>query len=214
MKLIFISIILLSAQLFGITPNEALEKLKLGNLHFRQDIFRPKEFSYTRKMLISEQAPFCVILTCSDSRVDPGFIFDKNLGDLFVIRLAGNVASVAAMESIDYAAIMLKVPLIVVMGHQNCGAVDAVYKHSHPPKLLPHIASLISPFVDGQKDLKGAVIANAKGQAMLLRKYAVLKERLQSGELDIVCAYYDFDSGKVDFFSVDQNDHLERKKND
>jgi carbonic anhydrase len=204
MRILWIMMALMSS-LWAMSPEEALEKLKEGNDRFQKDIFRSKIFSYTRKMLISEQAPFSVILTCSDSRVDPGFIFDKNLGDLFVIRLAGNIASETAMESIDYAAIMLKVPLIVVMGHQNCGAVDAVYKHTHPPKLLPKIAELISPFVDSTKNLKDAVLANAKGQAEILHKHPALQENLKNGTLEIVWAYYDFDSGHVDFFEFDED---------
>lgn len=192
--------------LFAVTPEEALAKLKEGNEHFQNDIFRSKVFSYTRKMLISEQEPFSVILACSDSRVDPGFIFDKNLGDLFVIRLAGNVASEIALESIDYAAIILKTPLIVVMGHQNCGAVEAVFKHSTPPKLIPKIASLIAPFIEKKKNLKEAILANAKGQAETLYKHPMLQENLEKGLLKIVWAYYDFDSGHVDFYEFEENE--------
>ena len=192
--------LMVTSSLWAITPDEALQQLKIGNQHFMDDVFRPKDLSYTRRMLISNQEPFCAILTCSDSRVDPGFIFDKNLGDLFVIRLAGNVASPVAMESIDYAAIVLKVPLLIVMGHENCGAIDAILQSKAPPELVPEIAALVDPYISRERTLKESIIDNAKGQASLLKQHPILQKALKEGTLKVVAAYYDFSTGKVDFF--------------
>jgi len=170
-----------------------LQELKEGNQRFAASN------TYKRKKLKTAQSPVYAILACADSRVAPELIFDQDLGDLFVVRLAGNVATQGAMESLDFASNVLKVSMLVVMGHQNCGAIGAVMRHEGDQE-LGTIASMIEPSMHGQKTLKEGVIANVKAQVKLLKEHALLKNRIEKGELEIVGAYYDFSSGKVDFF--------------
>jgi carbonic anhydrase len=172
--------------------NEHLEKLKQGNYRFAQG-------NYPRKELIAAQYPYCAILACADSRVAPELIFDQNLGDLFVVRIAGNVATQGIIESLDFASNILKVDLIVVMGHQNCGAVNAVIHHSADVE-LGSIYSLIQPSIQGITSLKEAVIANIKAQILRIKKDPLLQKRFKEGSLKIVGAYYNFETGLVDFF--------------
>ena len=190
MKFIVASLILfLSLPMFA----ESLQKLKEGNVHFA------KSRSYEREKLIASQSPFCALLACADSRVAPELIFHQSLGDLFVVRIAGNVATQGAIESLDFASNILKVSLIVVMGHQHCGAVDAVMTHKGE-RDLGAIASIIQPSAEGKQTLKEAVIANVKAQVKTLQEHELLTNRINLGSLEIVGAYYDFSTGLVEFF--------------
>lgn len=175
-----------------VTGNEQLHKLKQGNLRFVQG-------DYPRKELIAAQYPYCAVLACADSRVAPELIFDQNLGDLFVVRIAGNVATKGIIESLDFASKILKIDLIVVMGHQNCGAVDAVIQHSADTE-LGSLYSFIQPSVQGIASLKDAVIANVRAQIARIKEDHLLQKRFNEGSLKIVGAYYNFETGLVDFF--------------
>ncbi len=179
--------IVLSGPLFG----DAIEKLKAGNARFVS-----KELGHEEHA--ASQSPFCAVLSCSDSRVPPEIIFDQGLGDLFVVRVAGNVATPGVLESLDFASNFLHVGLLVVMGHQHCGAVEAVIDHDGE-KELGTIATIIEPAVASTHSLKEAVMQNVRNQIKVLKTHPLLKDRIEEGELNVVGAYYDFDSGKVTF---------------
>jgi carbonic anhydrase len=180
---------LLSLQLYG---ENNVDKLKAGNRRFLQGgVFRQE--------LVAAQTPFCAIVACADSRVSPELIFDQGLGELFVVRVAGNVAAQVVVESLDFACNVLKVNVIVVMGHQNCGAVDAVWQHKGD-KDLGTIANLIQPAVQNKKNLREAVISNVMAQIAKIKTDPALQSRLKDGSLKITGAYYNFDTGVVDFF--------------
>lgn len=182
-----------------ISPNNALEKLIEGNKRFVNEVARsPRQSSECRKRQISDQKPFCAVLTCSDSRVPVEILFDQGIGDIFVVRLAGNVASDTAMESLDFAVHVLKVSLIVVMGHQNCGAVNAVLNHLADED-LGKIATRIYPAVRGKNTIKEAVIANVHAQVETAKNHLLLQPELSGGQLKISGAYYDFETGLVTF---------------
>jgi carbonic anhydrase len=180
-------------------PHKALEKLIEGNKRFVNEEARsPRQSSECRKRQISDQNPFCAVLTCSDSRVPVEILFDQGIGDIFVVRLAGNVASDTAMESLDFAVHVLNVSLIVIMGHQNCGAVNAVINHLADQD-LGKIASRIFPAVKEKKSLKEGVIANVEAQVETARSHLLLQPDLKNGRLQICGAYYDFETGLVSF---------------
>ncbi len=185
-----------------ISPDKALNALKEGNTRFVKDeAHSPRQSSEYRKQQIADQKPFCAILTCSDSRLPVEILFDQGIGDIFVVRLAGNVASETAMESLDFAVHVLQTSLIVVMGHQNCGAVNAVINHLADED-LGEIASRIYPAIQGKKNMKEAVIANVEAQVKTVETHSLLQPELASGRLKICGAYYDFETGLVDFLST------------
>lgn len=179
--------------------SEPLQKLKEGNQRFASSKV------YERKKLIASQSPFCAVLACADSRVAPELIFDQSLGDLFVVRVAGNVASKGVLESLDFAVNVLKVSLIIVMGHQHCGAVEAVLTHVGESD-LGTIASLIQPAAEGKKTLKEAIEANVYEQVVNLKQDPLLSSQVDNHKLKIVGAYYDFNSGIVTFLEDHKRD--------
>ena len=191
MRFILLYVICVNLPLFGTMDN--LNKLKEGNRRFIQG-------DYPRKELIAAQYPYCAVLACADSRVAPELIFDQNLGDLFVVRIAGNVATRGIIESLDFASKILKIDLIVVMGHQNCGAVSAVMEHSADIE-LGSLYSYIQPSIQGISSIKEAVIANVRQQIKQIKADPLLQTRFHEGSLKILGAYYNFETGLVDFFA-------------
>lgn len=192
----------------GITPDEALKKLMDGNARFMKD---DKEYinwgDVRRKELTKGQNPFAVILSCSDSRVPPEHVFDQELGDIFVVRVAGNVADPIELGSVEYAAEHLNVPLVMVMGHRSCGAVKATVAGGKPEGNIAAIVKKITPAVNSAKKrakdkeavLDAAIEDNAKLTAKTLtEKSEILKHLVESGKVKIVSAVYDLYTGKVD----------------
>ena len=180
-------------------PNQALTKLKEGNLRFVNDeAYSPRQSSEYRKTQISNQTPFCAVLACSDSRVPVEILFDQGIGDIFVVRVAGNVASETVMESLNFATHVLRISLIIVMGHQNCGVVNAITNHLADED-LEKIASLIHPAVFKKKSIKEAVIANVEAQVKNVKMHRLLQPQLKKRNLKICGAYYDFETGLVIF---------------
>jgi carbonic anhydrase len=191
------------------TADEALAELKAGNARF----VAGTELSPTRDMkrvkeVASGQHPEAVILSCADSRVPPEMIFDEGIGDLFVVRVAGNVAEPSTTGSIEYAAEHLHVPLIVVLGHHKCGAVKATAEATGEPEgNLGSIVKEIQPAVAAAKAHPGkeglvddAVHENAKLVAEELESESpVLKHLVHEGKVKIVTAVYDLESGKVEW---------------
>jgi carbonic anhydrase len=154
--------------------------------------------------LAGGQTPFAIVLTCSDSRVAPELFFDQGLGDLFVIRNAGNVLDDHVIGSMEYAVEHLHVPLIIVVGHGKCGAVTAAVNGGEVPGHLHSVTDDIEPAVEQTKDLPGdkvdnAVRANALRAAEILTHVEpVLKEAVSGTNLLIVAARYDLTTGKIE----------------
>jgi carbonic anhydrase len=200
----------------GLTPDEALERLREGNRAFASDQPLPvNQGSERRHELAAGQAPFAVLVSCSDSRVPPEIVFGRGLGELFTIRMAGNTIDTTALGSIEYAVEHLGVPLVVVMGHERCGAVsaaaDVVQRNSHFPGAVGAMLQPIIPAVlaaraaNPEGDLVDhAVRENVRQVIRHLREAAspALLERQASGGLRIVGARYDLDDGVVDFFDM------------
>ncbi|MBD0271437.1 MAG: carbonic anhydrase [Acetobacteraceae bacterium] len=195
-----------------LTPSQALQRLKEGNDNYRTDApFRGQQGRERRIELARGQAPFCVLVGCSDSRVSPELLFGRGLGELFIVRNAGNTVDTAALGSVEYGVGVLGCPLIVVLGHEACGAVsaavDVVERDAAFPGVIGEMVQPIVPAVlearrvGGGTLLERAVIANAKRVAKRLATQSpVLQETLRAGKLKIVPARYDLDDGNVDFF--------------
>lgn len=194
----------------GPSPDDALERLKAGNQRF---IAAPEvceaDLANNRKAVAKGQAPWASVLTCADSRVTPELIFGGvGLGELFVARNAGNVADTAVIGSIEYAIEHLHCPLVVVMGHQNCGAVKAACEVVQTGAHLPgSIGPMVEAIVPAAKAARGeagdfldnAVRENARLQAGLLHKSEIFEEFAKAGKVKLVYARYSLDSGAVEF---------------
>src|SRR5438105_12682909 len=164
------------------------------------------EAAKRRAELTKSQHPFAVVVGCSDSRVPPEIVFDQGLGDLFVVREAGNVIDDHSLGSIEYAVDHLAVRLVVVLGHQRCGAVKAaketIAAKTEAPAHIQSLVTAIQPAVaaTAQGDLEATVREEGKNVVQALRSSApVLKAKVDSGELKVVGAYYSLDTGSVAF---------------
>ena len=188
----------------AVPPDQALARLMEGNQRYARDKQqRPNQTLARRRELQDQQHPFAVVLSCSDSRVPPELIFDQGLGDLFVIRVAGNIASDNELGSIEYAVEHLNTKLIVVLGHEKCGAVTAAIQSANAQGHLKSIVSAIQPSVDETRNFPGdkvhnCVLANARRVAHQIRESEpVLRELSQKGAVKVVAADYALDSGIV-----------------
>jgi carbonic anhydrase len=190
---LFCSLWLLPSAVFSLTPSEALDRLIEGHKRFLQH----KLLHTDRHSLLEGQKPFATILSCSDSRVIPEIIFDQKEGDLFIVRVAGNVASAVELESIGFATQALGSSLIVVIGHQSCGAVNAVLAKQTAE--IPHIASLIEPAVKKESNLEQAIKANVRHVVATLKQAPLLKQRIAEQKVSCIGAYYDLANGRVEF---------------
>jgi carbonic anhydrase len=164
------------------------------------------EAAKRRAELTKSQHPFAIVLGCADSRVPPEIVFDQGLGDLFVVREAGNVIDDHSLGSIEYAVDHLAVRLIVVLGHQRCGAVKAaretIAAKTEAPAHIQSLVKAIQPAVEAtaKGDLNATIDANVKNVAQALRSSVpILKPKVDSGELQVVGAYYSLDTGAVNF---------------
>jgi carbonic anhydrase len=217
-----------------VPPAEAIARLKEGNGRFTAgNPQHPHESSDERKYMAvnsyenagtiplgmtSEQAakrraeleksqhPFAIILSCSDSRVPPEIVFDEGLGDLFIVRVAGNVLNDEGPGSIEYGVDVLGARLIVVLGHQSCGAVDAAMKtiaaKGKAPSHIQSLVTAIKPVVDSTRkgDLDTMIKANVKHVVDALRSSTpILKAEVDSGDVQVIGGYYTLDTGVVTF---------------
>jgi carbonic anhydrase len=189
---------------------EPLEKLLDGNKRFISGRpAHPDETKMRIRNLKKGQRPFAAVISCSDSRVPPELVFDQGFGDIFSIRTAGNIIGDYELGSIEYAVEHLGCSLVVVMGHENCGAVDAFLKRDSTLVSHDHIANLMD-YIANEKEAKElpdsqryqidhAVKANIRhGVNLLKQSEPVLKEKFSSGKIQIVGAMYDLDNGKVE----------------
>ena len=175
----------------------ALNYLKEGNERFVSNKCMPRDTNKADLELTkSEQKPFAAILTCADSRVSPEIFFDQKIGDIFVVRNAGNMADRSALGSIEFAVKHLKAAIVVVVGHTQCGAVHTSYSGatglSHN---LQAVLDDIKPIVSGASDAEAGVVTNAKKQAESIKNNPVIKEC----GAPVYAATYDVASGKVNF---------------
>jgi carbonic anhydrase len=185
------------------SPAVALERLKDGNKRFAAE--RPIERNVSalrRAELARGQHPFAVILTCADSRVAPEIIFDQGLGDLFVLRVAGNIADPGEVGSIEYAVEHLHVPLVVVLGHEKCGAVQAAVEGKPIPGDLGWLVRQIYVGDDGpgrsSDPLAAGIQANALYQASeLTHRSHDLADLVKAGRVRVVCGVYSLTSGTI-----------------
>ncbi|MGE5401380.1 MAG: carbonic anhydrase [Ignavibacteriales bacterium] len=203
--LAFITCIFLSSSLFGQSAGEqSLSKLLEGNKRYLSGQQKDKNYEKERAELATGQKPYAIILTCSDSRVPPEIIFDEDLGELFVIRVAGNVIDEVTLGSIEYAAEHLNSPLLVVMGHSNCGAVKACLEGGHFSANISAIVTRIKHATDlAQKDSKekagqldSAVKHNVVDQLKdCLMNSKIVEELEHEGKLKIVGGVYNIETG-------------------
>jgi len=187
-----------------ISPNEALRRLLDGNQRFiHQKRKYPDQSLEHLRLVAKAQYPFAAILGCADSRVPAEIVFDQGLGDLFVVRVAGNVVSDTVIASLEYSTVVLGSQLIVVLGHRRCGAVAEAIKNQPLPGRIGLIIEGIKPSLERVKfrtgdNMQDAVLANIQYQAEKLQESStILAKFLHEGKLKIVGACYDIDTGKV-----------------
>jgi carbonic anhydrase len=197
----------------SLTPEQVLLQLRRGNEAFLAGRTIAPDVRGRRRLAVARaQYPVAVLVSCSDSRVPPEVLFGKGLGELFIIRNAGNTIDTAAMGSLEYAVAELNVPLVVVMGHERCGAVAAAVSVVEQGATFPgSIGRMVEPIVPavleakrrGAPDLLDASVrANVSRTVARLRDFSepMVLDRIKSGRLRVVGARYDLDDGRVDFF--------------
>jgi carbonic anhydrase len=181
------------------TTEPVLERLKRGNAHF---VERAKADEPRRAELAKGQQPFAIVLGCADSRVAPEVLFDADLGELFVVRVAGNVANRSSIASIEYAVARLGVRLIIVMAHESCGAVGAALEGGDAGKNLSHLLEHITPALEtsGERDANAVARRSARLNAeRLISESEILRTAAQEDGLRIVTAFFHFTTGAVEF---------------
>ena len=191
----------------SVAPAEAISKLKEGNGRYTSgNLQHPGQTTERRTELANVQHPFAVIVSCSDSRVPPEIVFDQGLGDLFIVRVAGNIINDQGLGSIEYAVDHLGSHLILVLGHQRCGAVQAAKETIAAKGKAPgHIESLVTaikPAVEAtaKKDLDATIKANVNHVVDKLRSSTpILKTKVDSGQVQVIGGYYSLDTGAVTF---------------
>jgi len=195
----------------SVGPKEALDRLAQGNAHFvAGKATHPRQDAATRKDLTAGQQPFAVVLSCSDSRVPPELLFDQGIGDLFVVRVAGNIGGEDDLGSVEYAVEHLHTSLIIVLGHEKCGAVtaalspDSVQKHEAIAiqQLLAHVAPSLKNIdrsLPASEQVRQGVEANVRASVVHLQTTPEVREKIAGGKLDIIGAVYELETGKVRF---------------
>jgi carbonic anhydrase len=192
----------------AIPPSAALQRLMDGNARYMRNQIDPKDFNAGRAARAEAQYPIAAILGCADSRVSAEFIFDQAPGELFICRVAGNYMNVDILASLEYGVEVLGAPLVMVLGHTNCGAVKAVLQYEKDRKPLPgHLQMLldaVSPGVveamrQGPTDqLDHAIEANVRHNAQRLRQaHPVIAKAVDEKRVEVVSAVYELASGQV-----------------
>jgi carbonic anhydrase len=206
MFLVFHTLALAEGGGAAVSADSALARLKSGNQRFVKGRPRARHLISERKALAEGQAPYAIILCCSDSRVAPEIIFDESLGKLFVVRVAGNVADPVDLGSIEYAAQHLHAKLLLVIGHESCGAVKATLDGGQVPPNIDAIVDRITPAVNKARNRQGdtksilnaAIEENVRQQMNnALQQSAVLRQLVDQHELRITGGVYNLHTGKV-----------------
>ena len=185
---------------------EALERLKEGNARYMQDkLDGVLQESAERCRLVEGQEPFAVALTCADSRVVPEFVCGTGLGELFVVRVAGNVANTTSVGSVEYAVHYLGVNLVIVGGHQRCGAVTGAIEGGGEGPNMQHLLDQITPAIElaESTDVEEVVRANARLQAQrLIDQSEIIRRAAAERDVRVLPAYYHLESGALDFMTT------------
>lgn len=191
-----------------LTPDEALARLKEGNARYVAGVAKRHDFKNEREALTRGQNPYAAILSCADSRVVPEYAFDAGRADLFVCRVAGNFANDDVIASFEYAVAVLNTPLLMVLGHQSCGAIDATIKSVKDGTTLPgHLPSLVaalSPAVKAVLNQPGNALDNATKQnvSMNVEKLKtagpIIDKAINDNKVKIIGAVYRLDTGRVE----------------
>ncbi|OGV74720.1 MAG: carbonic anhydrase [Lentisphaerae bacterium RIFOXYB12_FULL_65_16] len=184
--------------------NGVQQRLMDGNTRYAGAcLSHPNQTEQRRTELAQGQHPFAAIVSCADSRVPPEILFDQGLGDLFVIRLAGNIMDDAALASLEYAVDHLGVRYIMILGHERCGAVEATIQGGETPGHIGSLIKAIQPAVDNAKNQPGDPLDNAvrANVAMVVQQVKssppILEELAKKGDLTVLGARYDLDDGRV-----------------
>lgn len=210
LRLFFLSVTIQLMSFYSLSaessPDKSLERLLQGNERYIHDkLLHPDRTQERREELTSSQAPFATIVGCSDSRVSPEIIFDQGIGDLFVVRVAGNVVGPLELDSIDFSAAILGSSIILVLGHEKCGAVNAVLNRQ--TQGIEAIAKLIEPAVaksrsaSGGNPLENAVKENVLMVVNQLKNSKVVGRLIQENKLKVAGGYYHLGSGEVELIS-------------
>jgi carbonic anhydrase len=191
-----------------VSPDGALELLMSGNRRYVDGVSRRHDFKHEREALTRGQNPYAGILSCADSRIAPEYAFDSGRGDLFVCRVAGNFANDDVVASFEYAVEVLNTPLLMVLGHRSCGAIDATIKSIKDGTTLPgHLPSLVSalaPAVKAVLDKGGNTLDNAIKQNVVMnveklkKATPIIDKAVAEKRVSIVGAVYNLDSGRVE----------------
>lgn len=196
--------------LCNVSPEAALKELKEGNARYVAGKSKHPRIDPERRMATSleGQEPIAAILGCADSRVPPEIVYDQGFADLFVVRVAGNVSAVAELASLEYAVAVLHVPLIVVLGHTKCGAVEAAIKNKPLPGNLPELVKMIRPAVEEASKTKGtaeelfarSIDKNVElSISEMMKRSPVIKGAVDSKKLKIVGALRHITDGHIDW---------------
>jgi carbonic anhydrase len=204
------------------TPEEAVRALKLGNArYYGGQALRQEHSPVERRAQIVGQTPFAVVLGCSDSRVPTEHVFDVGPGHIFTVRVAGNVVAPTTLGSIEYAVKHLKPHVLVVMGHEGCGAVHAAMTLTEEevgdePEHVQLLINRIGPAVrhlphirDAKARMREAVIASVRQQVFYLNQNPVVQEAVGAGQVVVIGAYYEISSGAVDFLETEEDLRLD-----
>jgi carbonic anhydrase len=194
-----------------VSPDASLQLLMKGNERYVDGVSRRHDFKHEREALVGGQNPYAGILSCADSRIAPEYAFDSGRGDLFVCRVAGNFANDDSIASMEYAVAVLGTPLIMVLGHDACGAVDATIKSLKDNTTLPgHLPSLVASLTPAVKAVSGSPgnpLNNAIRQnvidnvAKLKSATPILNSAVEQGKLKVVGGIYRLGDGRVDMIS-------------
>lgn len=195
-----------------ISPKQALERLMQGNDRYVKGLMRRHDFLTEREALEDGQNPYATILSCSDSRIGPEYAFDTARGDIFVVRLAGNFVNEEGLGSIEYSVKELQVPLIMILGHDNCGAINAAVKMEKENKSYPGkiqlLAKTLVPSVQKVLNKSGNLLENAIQQNLvdsikhLVNSSPIINEAVKQKKLKLVGAIYKIENGKINLIST------------
>ncbi len=189
------------------TPDQALQNLMQGNRRFVSEKRENPRQTLSRLTEVAQsQKPFAAILGCADSRVPSEIVFDQGFGDLFICRVAGNVATPEEIGSLEFGTLVLGAKVIMVMGHERCGAVDATIKGAQVPGQIASLLDAIRPAVERSQGRAGEQLVNATKANVLLKierlqESPVISQLIEEGKLKIVGGYYDLDTGAVTLVS-------------
>ena len=194
-----------------LSPDASLKRLTEGNARYVDGVSRRHDFKHEREALAGGQNPFAAVLSCADSRIAPEYAFDTGRGDLFVCRVAGNFAGTETIASMEYAVAVLNAPLILVLGHDSCGAVDATLKaikdNKPPPGHIPSLVDAIAPAAKAAMQQGGDVLDKAIRQnvidnvAKLKSAAPILNAAVEQGKLKVVGGIYRLTTGTVDLIA-------------